>query len=153
MPLRWIARPGGFQLPRRDLDRLRSHLEGMYDALTDGFETIRTGGAGVYPMVNVYEDPDNLYVTAELPGTNPADLDLSVHGDDLVIRGERKSDMAAKVNYHRREREAGAFRRVIALPVKIDPDKVQAKMRDGILLVTLAKSSEAKTRKVSVEAV
>jgi HSP20 family protein len=78
-------------------------------------------------------------------------VDLSVEGDSLTLRGERKIPEAGeKVSYHRREREAGVFRRVITLPVKVEADKVRAAMKNGILSVTLPKAAEAKPKQIVV---
>ena len=150
--LRWTPRQLAMRAPWRELDRMRRHMEGMYDALSQGVDTVRRG-AGVYPLLNLSEDTDNLYLTAELPGIAPADLELSVHGESLTLRGERKIPDADKsVNYHRREREAGIFRRVVALPVRVNQDAVKASFKDGVLKVTLPKAAEAKARQISIQA-
>ncbi len=107
---------------------------------------------GVYPLVNLSEDPDNLYVRAELPGIKPEALEITVHGGNLILRGERQIPTEEKqVNYHRRERESGFFRRVIALPTRAQTDKVEATCKDGILTVKLAKPEEVKPRKIKVK--
>lgn len=150
--LRWTPRQLAMRAPWRELDRMRRHMEGMYDALSQGVDTVRRG-AGVYPLLNLSEDTENLYLTAELPGIAPADLELSVHGESLTLRGERKiPDADQSVNYHRREREAGIFRRVVALPVRVDQDAVKASFKDGVLKVTLPKAAEAKARQINIQA-
>ena len=151
--LRWTPRQLAMRAPWRELDRMRRHMEGMYDALSQGVETVRHGGAGVYPLLNLSEDTDNLYLTAELPGIAPSDLELSVQGDSITLRGERKIPEADKsVNYHRREREAGIFRRVVSLPVRVDQDASKAGFKDGVLQVTLPKAAEAKARQINIQA-
>ncbi|MEW5722412.1 MAG: Hsp20/alpha crystallin family protein [Thermodesulfobacteriota bacterium] len=152
MPIfRWTPRPGGFRVPWRELERLRSHLEGMYEAVTEGVDAVRHG-AGVYPLINLSEDDANLYLTAELPGVTPDEIELSVQGGQLSLRGERKIPaLEAQVNYHRREREAGFFRRVVSLPAKVDPDQVQAAVKDGLLKVTLPKAPESRKRQIAVK--
>lgn len=150
--IRWTPRQFALRNPWRELDRLRRHFEGLYETMSDGVEAFRRGGPGVYPALNLYEDNDNLYLKAELAGVAPEDIELSVHGDSLTLRGERKiPDTEEEVNYHRREREAGIFRRVVTLPIKVDTEKVQAKAVNGILEVTLPKISEAKARQVSIQ--
>jgi HSP20 family protein len=102
-------------------------------------ETLRTG---------LY----NFYVRAELPGVKPESLDISVVEGQLLLRGERKIEPEEqKAGYHRRERESGFFRRTIALPARVDPGKVSATMRNGVLTVTLPRAEEAKPRKISVK--
>ena len=150
--LRWTPRQLAMRAPWRELDRMRRHMEGMYDALSQGVETVRRG-AGVYPLLNLSEDTDNLYLMAELPGVEPADLELSVHGESITLRGERKiPDADTSVNYHRREREAGIFRRVVSLPVRVNQDAAKANFKDGVLKVTLPKAAEAKARQISIQA-
>jgi HSP20 family protein len=106
----------------------------------------------VFPAVNITEDADAFYVSAELPGVNSADLDLNVTANQLTLAGERKiSEEAADARYHRREREAGRFSRAISLPGEIDPDNVKARMVDGVLTVTIAKAEKAKPRQIAVQ--
>jgi HSP20 family protein len=107
---------------------------------------------GVYPLVNVSEDRDHIYVRAELPGVKSEDLDITIQDNSLILRGERKIATEEKqVNFHRRERESGFFRRVVALPTLIHPDKVDATFKDGILTVKLAKPEAAKPRQIKVK--
>ncbi len=125
----------------REMDRLMSSLAGRSAA----------AWSGVYPPVNLSEDDDNFYVRAELPGVAPADLDISVVGDSLTLRGERKIPVSEGVNYHRRERTAGVFRRVITLPSPVKPEAVEAVSKNGVLTVTLPKADEAKPRQIKVD--
>ncbi len=109
--------------------------------------------SGVYPPLNFSEDDDNLYLRAELPGVGAGDIEISVEGDSLILRGERKIPGAdEKVNYHRRERTAGLFRRVLHLPVQVAADEVKALTKNGVLTVTLPKAPEAKPRQIKVTA-
>jgi HSP20 family protein len=108
--------------------------------------------AGVFPLVNVTEDHNNYFVRAELPGVEGDKLDLSVTGDSLTISGERKippENEGAK--YHRREREAGKFNRILTLPGQVDSEKVEASCSDGVLTVVLPKPASAKPREISVK--
>jgi HSP20 family protein len=105
-----------------------------------------------FPAVNITEDAENFYVRGELPGIKSEDLDVSVVEGGLLIRGERKLATEDKqANYHRREREAGFFRRMIALPARVDSAKVSAKVKNGVFTITLPKAEEAKPRKISVK--
>ena len=146
-------RPFGSWTPARELDRLKGQLENVYDALYGAVEGMAQRRAGVYPLLNVSEDANNLYVAAELPGVSPEDLEISVQNDSLTLRGERKIPEAeGRVNYHRRERDSGVFRRVVTLPVKIDHEKVKAAVKNGILEITLPKAAEAKPRPIAIQA-
>jgi HSP20 family protein len=124
------------------------------DQLTEGFPTsvFREPAAGVFPLMNVTEDKDNYYLRAELPGIKADELDMSATGDSLSISGERKIPSEdAKAQYHRRERDAGRFSRVVSLPSQIDTGKVEAKCTDGILTVVLPKAEAAKPKQITIK--
>jgi len=107
--------------------------------------------AGVFPLINLTEDKDNYYVRAELPGVKGDELDIQVTGNNIAISGERK--IAAEeegAKYHRREREAGTFSRMIVLPGEVDTEKVEAKLENGILNIVVSKAEVAKPKQISV---
>jgi HSP20 family protein len=110
-----------------------------------------TREVGVFPLVNVWEDHDNYYVGAEIPGVEDKDLDITAVADGITIKGERKTDADGDVNYHRRERSAGKFSRVITMGGRIDPDKVQASLKNGVLLITIGKAEEAKPKAITIK--
>ncbi len=127
---------------RRDLDQLMGFRMGPDDGLTT---------AGVFPLLNVSQDHDNFYVRSEIPGLTLDELDVSVTGRSLTISGERKIPTEdQQVRYHRREREAGKFRRQLNLPSDVNSEKVQAKYRHGILMMVLPKAESAKPKKISI---
>jgi HSP20 family protein len=108
--------------------------------------------AGVLPLINLTEGKDNYYVRAELPGVKGDELDIQVTANNLAISGERK--IAAEeegARYHRREREAGTFSRMIGLPGEVDTDKVDAKLVNGILTVVISKAEIAKPKQITVK--
>jgi HSP20 family protein len=83
---------------------------------------------------------------------DPASLDLSVKGDTLSLKGSKRTDVEGQeVNYHRREREAGGFRRSPTLPVKIQSEAVEAGFKNGILTVKLPKAAEARAQKINIK--
>ena len=136
--------------PFQELDRLQRQMDNLFQNVAGRERPYRR--EGVYPLVNVSEDSDHIYVQAELPGVNPEDLDITLKEQNLVLRGERKIPAEEKnVNYHRRERESGFFRRVLRLPAQVDPNKVEAACKDGVLTITLAKPEEVKPRQISVK--
>ncbi len=143
--------PGaGWQNPVSQLDQMRRDMARISSALFGGPES-RLLTSGVFPAVNILEDKERFYVRAELPGISSQDIDLQVTGRNLSITGERKIEsLGDNVKYHRREREAGKFSRVIALPRDIDADKIDAKMVNGMLTITIPKSEAAKPRQISV---
>lgn len=148
--IRLYDRPHAFRLGT-ELERMQREMNRLFgDLMGGGAAPLRTGG--VFPPVNVSEDADNLYVNAELPGVSPDQIEISVEGDTLTLRGERRlAEAGEHVNYHRREREAGRFRRILTLPVKIDPDKVSAGFKYGVLQVTLPKAAEIKPKQIKVK--
>ena len=108
--------------------------------------------AGVYPQINLTEDADKFYIRAELPGVKTGDLEMQATGKNLSISGERKIESENDgVRYHRREREAGKFSRIIAMPTEIDPDRIEAKMQDGILIIHVPKAEAVKPRQITIK--
>jgi HSP20 family protein len=134
----------------REMDQLRREFDRLFDRAY-GTERIRRR-AGVFPLLNLSEDQDHVYVRAELAGVRPEDIDITLEDNKLVLRGERKIPTEEKVvGYHRREREAGSFRRVVRLPDRLDASKVEAVFKDGILTITLAKPEEVKPKQITVK--
>ena len=103
------------------------------------------------PALNVWEDDQALYVEADLPGLDPAALDVTVtEGNQLTIQGERAAPDIQGAVWVRQERPAGRFTRAVTLPALVDADKVEAVYTDGVLKLTLPKHEAAKPRKVQV---
>jgi HSP20 family protein len=137
--------------PFDELERMRRELGRLAGDFTGSVFRLPT--AGVFPLVNVTEDANAYYVRAELPGVKTDELEISVTGETLTLSGERKlSEESEKASYHRREREAGSFSRVISLPTRLDVDKVKAQAEDGVLTVVLPKAESAKPRQIAVKA-
>ena len=108
--------------------------------------------ARAYPLVNLSEDADNLYVEALAPGVDPESLDIAVQQDTLRIAGEKQpiSEDIELEAFHRNERNAGKFVRTIGLSTVVDADKVSADYKNGLLLVTLPKTEAAKPKQITV---
>jgi HSP20 family protein len=105
------------------------------------------------PAVDVFEKEDRFVIKAELPGMKEDDIDVSVVGDTLSIRGEKKTETEVKKeDYYRSERSYGSFYRSIPLPSNVDADKVEASFEDGVLQVTLPKSAKVKPKRIPVSA-
>lgn len=133
-----------------ELERVRRQMDRLFEGLTGRF--LREPGAGVFPLINVTEGSDNYYVRAELPAVKADDLDISVTGSSLSIAGERKIAIEDETaNYHRREREAGEFSRMINLPGQVNTSKVEARCVDGVLTVVLPKSEAAKPKQIDIK--
>ena len=104
------------------------------------------------PRVDVTEDNENLYVTAEIPGVEKNDVKVSVVGDVLTISGEKKTEQRdEKKNYYRIERTQGSFSRSFTLPAEIMVDKISADFKNGVLNITLPKTEEAKVVEKQIE--
>ncbi len=147
--IRSFGWPGlGWRVPS-ELGRMRREMDRLFEGLAAGIS--REPTAGVFPLTNITEDNDNYYVRAELPGIGADQLDITVTGDSLSVSGERKIPAEKKeVKYHRKEREAGKFSRMVGLPGQIDTEKVDASCADGVLTVVLPKAAAAKPRQISV---
>ena len=103
------------------------------------------------PPVDIYEDGDNLVLKAELPGINPDEVEIRVENNTLYLKGERKFEKEVKEqSYHRVERTYGTFTRSFSLPNSVDPDKVVASYKDGVLTLTMPKKEEAKPKTIKI---
>jgi HSP20 family protein len=128
-------------------------FQGEVNRLFDQWMGEGQAGAAVFPLVNVWEEGDHVCVEAELPGLEPGSLELTVTGgNQLSLKGERKRPVPEKGVWHRQERQVGVFSRTLPLPYPVDPDKVEAKLENGVLRVRLAKHESARPRKISVKA-
>jgi HSP20 family protein len=104
-----------------------------------------------FPPINLYDTGDRYVLTAELPGLEPEALDLSLTGETLTLRGERKRpEGVADESYRRQERYFGRWARTVTLPERVEGARVTAGFRDGILTVELPKAEEAKPRRIAV---
>ena len=105
-----------------------------------------------FPLVNFSEDDGSLFVDALLPGVDPKNIDLTVVRNSLTISGERKPFEELKGQIvHRAELGTGKFTRTLELPVDINPDKIKAECRDGIMQITLGKAEHAIPKKIEIK--
>ena len=133
--------------PFRELRRLQDEMDRLLGALTPAGGL--TGAAG-FPAVNVYAGRDGIAVVAELPGVEPGDLEVHARQDTLTIAGTRRPAAEDARAYHRRERRGGAFTRTVQLPVRVDPDRVEAQLEDGVLRLSLQRPEEDKPRRIAI---
>ena len=138
---------GGEALP--ELSRLQQQLEDLFQ--TGAPSSIRAIARGAFPAVNVGSSPESVEVLAFAPGVNLKDLNITMDRGLLVITGER-AETASKEDetVYAKERFTGSFRRVISLPEDADPTKVEAKFRNGVLQVSVAKREASKPRRINV---
>jgi HSP20 family protein len=104
------------------------------------------------PAVDMYETKDDLVLSLEVPGVSEKDVKVTINGDLLSIRGERRVDDEAKDRqYLHVERVYGQFERLVQLPMAVQADKVKATYRDGLLQITLPKTEELKPREIKID--
>ena len=108
--------------------------------------------ARLTPAVNLWADAERLVAEVEVPGLNMDDLEITVRGDELTIKGQRKPAARDGLEYHLSERGTGQFVRLLTLPAEVDADRVEATLRDGVLTIVLPKAAAAKARKIAVQA-
>ena len=139
-----LARPDWRWDPWREIDRLQRDASSIFTL------PMRRPGAA-YPPMKIHTGEEDVIITAEIPGIDPADIDLTVTGDTLTIRGTRKAQEAKEgETWHRRERGAGNFYRTVQLPYNVESNKVQADYVGGVLKIELPRAEADKPRKISV---
>lgn len=107
-------------------------------------------GGGAYPPMNVFRKGDDFVIITEVPGIKKSELDVQVRGNAVRLSGRKAVDYPNAVSLHRRERLSGAFDRTLTMPVEIDPDRVKAECRDGILALFLARAERDKPKSISI---
>jgi len=141
--------------PFKELTRMQEEVNGLFfDRLA------RRRGAlppeeltgGFVPPVDIFEDKEQVVVTAEMPGVEPKDVDLRVENGTLTLRGERKLEREdQQEQYLRIERSYGTFSRMFSLPTTVDAERIKAEFKNGLLKITLPKREESKPKSIHVE--
>lgn len=112
---------------------------------------IRSVARNTFPPVNVGVTADQVDVYLFAPGLDPKQLDVTVQNNLLTVSGERELQLPEDATFYRRERPDGAFRRVVTLPEDVDPDKVSAAYKEGILHVTVQRQESSRPRRVEIQ--
>jgi HSP20 family protein len=133
------------------LERMRREMDQLFGDWTAGPSAIRSAGMGSYPQINVGTSSERVDVYAFAAGMDPNSLDIQLQQNLLTIAGERKLAEPEDADYYRKERFTGSFRRVISLPEDVDPEKVNATYKDGVLHLTILRRETVKPRKVEVK--
>lgn len=139
------------QFPRdlfAELDRLQREMQTAFD-LSPSIRGLARGG---FPAINVGGTPHSVEIYAFAPGVDPASIDVQLEKGTLTVAGERKAaEVPEKATAHINERFDGTFRRVITLPDDIDAESIDARYRDGMLHIVIARKQEAQPRRISVK--
>jgi HSP20 family protein len=131
-------------------ERMRRQMDWLFGE-RGGPLGIRSVASGTYPAINVGASSEQVDVYVFAAGTDPKSLDVSLQQNLLSVSGERKIDIPKEAQLYRHERFDGSFRRVITLPDDVDPEKVSATHRDGVLHITVQRREVVKPRKIEVK--
>jgi len=126
------------------MNRMRQDMDSLFTGTWDR-------PYNVYPAINIYDDGESYVARAEMPGVDAASLDVSVTGNTLTVKGERKPEpLPAGASSHRRECDCGKFSRSFRLSEAVDSSKVSAVFTNGVLEVLMPRADIAKARKVQI---
>jgi len=139
--------------PFREVSRLRNEMDRLWDDyFGPGRRALRPLEEAWLPAVDVSETGDKITVKAEIPGMEAKDIEISMVGDTLTLKGEKKAEREEKEeNYHMVERSYGSFSRTMKLPATVDADKVEATYKNGVLTVVLPKKEEVKPKAITIK--
>ena len=135
-----------------ELNRLQSVLDQVFRPMERS--SIRALAGSAFPVINVGTTPEAIEIMALAPGLDPSTLQLTADRGLLVVAGERKGALPERregVSVYAQERFAGSFRRVVSLPEDADPARIDARYRDGILRITVAKRESSRPRRIDVQ--
>lgn len=139
--------------PLKDLEDIERRFDEMFSRSWPALWAHAPEEKAWLPSVDVFEKNGNLVVKAELPGMKEEDIDVSVEGDMLNIRGEKKTESEVKEdNYYQSECSYGSFLRSVPIPSNVDSSKIAAEYENGVLQVTLPKLAGEKPKKIAVAA-
>ncbi|HSG96119.1 MAG TPA: Hsp20/alpha crystallin family protein [Afifellaceae bacterium] len=156
----WEPEERPFEMFRRDMDTLHRKMDRLFDDMWRGGERL-TPMAGMWgmervsPRLDETEDDKAFHIRVELPGMDRDDVDVELSDGMLMIRGEKKQEEEEKgVDYYRKERSFGAFRRTLPIPAEVDEAKIDASFKKGVLCIDLPKTREAqkKVKHITVKA-
>lgn len=141
-----LSGQGRLWSPWRDVARLQEEVNRLFSEAREPFTP-------AFPAVNIWTNPEGAVVSAELPGINPNELEISVMGNAVTINGRREpEDLARDATYHRRERLTGQFTRTLEVPFRVEPSKVSAEYKRGVLNILLPRAEEDRPKKIAIKA-
>ena len=134
------------------LTDIQQEMNRLFDSFFGRPATMTAGDRLWVPLVDMYETKDDLHIAFEVPGVQEKEVSVSISGDLLTVKGERKwGSEQTDDSYHRLERVYGKFERSVALPVPVQADKVKAAYRDGVLEIRLPKAEEVKPKEIKID--
>jgi HSP20 family protein len=133
-----------------EVSRLEQQMDELFGSGAQP-PAIRSVARGTFPPINMGATADGIDVYLFAAGLDPKSIELNIQQNLLTVAGERQVPVNETATYYRRERYSGPFRRVIALPDDVDPGRVEAKYRDGILQITARRRESAKARQITVQ--
>ncbi len=146
-----LAWRDGIADPFRDFEDLQDEINRLFD-LARGPEPRGIFERTFSPALDVVENPDSYGIICDLPGIDIKDVEIQMSGNVLTIKGEKKKEMKAGTErVFREEVTAGRFQRTLQLPLPVDPDKVEAVLKDGVLKIIVAKKEEHKPKQITVK--
>jgi len=147
---------GGSDQPENALAQLRRETDSLVERFFRdpwGWSESHLPAMGLLtsPQTDLADSENEVTVRMEVPGVDPKDVDIKITNGLLTVRGEKKADKEEKnKNYHYVERQFGSFQRTVQLPSTVDPDKVDAAYKNGVLTVTIAKQPEVQPKRIKV---
>ena len=140
--------------PFRNVNDIQGEMNRLFDSFFGRPATVAAAERMWAPLVDMYETKDDLFATLELPGVRVKDVHVSITGDMLTVKGERRFESDVKdEGYYQLERVYGKFERSILLPIPVQADKVKATYRDGVLEIRLPKVEEVKPKEIKIDLV
>jgi HSP20 family protein len=142
--------------PFREMLTLRQAMDRLFEDSVVSPASLRSLGTGdaaaLTPPLDLYETGDNLVLSLALPGVKPEDVNITITGQTLQLRGEFKTDGSVKRDeYLHRERRFGTFNRQLELPIRVKGDEARAAFEDGVLTLTIPKADEVKPRRIEIK--
>lgn len=139
--------------PMKDLLQMQERMTRLFDEFFPRFGRTEVEPFGGWiPPVDIYETPEKVVIEAEVPGVEKDNIKIEYSNGVLTIKGERKLEKEVKEeDYHRLERAYGSFQRSFSIPSTIDPDKINATYKNGVLKIELPKQEKAKPKEIKIE--
>jgi HSP20 family protein len=145
----FVRRSRGGRSSWTEMERFQQEMNRLFSST---FSDTRVQTPSRFPAMNVWTNEEGVVVTAELPGVNAEDVDISVVNDILTVSGSRQPDeLQTGERYHRRERNFGRFSRTFQLPFQVDTNAVDAMLEKGVLHVSLPRAESDKPRKIAIQ--